>query len=321
VRHVFGKLVMRMSKLRANKGSYDLESSELEDDDDLLPMDKGKSFFRKFRRRFSLDRLDRREKICLLIGLVSIAVIAGVFVIIGVAIGEDQSNSGEGGGNGPSNKNVWENVRLPSSVTPIHYRITLQPNMDTFYVNGTSEIEASVNEETDYIILHVKDITVDTISVDGNSVKKKFDYGENDFHVIQINGRLQKGALMIRLTYHYMLTANELVGFYNSSYLLPNGNKEVLATTQFEPTDARRAFPCFDEPAMKANFTITLIHSSQYHAVSNMPIARTLVAGNDLTRTEFQTSVRMSSYLVAFVVSKFVSRNSSFVSTSGENVC
>jgi len=309
-----------MSKLRANKGSYDVESSEQEDDDDLLPMDKRKGFFRKLRRRFNLDRFDRREKICLLVGLASIVVIAIVFVIIGIAVGEDQSNSEEGGGNSTPTKNIWENVRLPSSVTPVHYRITLQPNMDTFYVNGTSEIEASVNNETDYILLHVKDIIVDSISVDGYSVKRTLEYDENDFYVIQLNSQLKVGVIMIRLTYHYTL-ADGLVGFYNSSYLLSNGGKEVLATTQFEPTDARRAFPCFDEPAMKANFTITLIHSSQYHAVSNMPIASEKVVGNGLTRTEFQTSVRMSSYLVAFVVSKFVSRNSSFMSTSGENVC
>ena len=242
-------------------------------------------------------------------------------MIIGIAVGEDQSKSEEGGGNSTPTKNIWENVRLPSSVTPVHYRITLQPNMDTFYVNGTSEIEASVNDETDYILLHVKDIIVDSISVDGYSVRRTFEYDENDFYVVQLTSRLRVGVIMIRITYHYMLTADELVGFYNSSYLLSNGEKEVLATTQFEPTDARRAFPCFDEPAMKANFTITLIHSSQYHAVSNMPIASEKGVGNGLTCTEFQTSVRMSSYLVAFVVSKFVSRNSSFISTSGENVC
>ncbi|XP_065906392.1 glutamyl aminopeptidase-like isoform X2 [Dysidea avara] len=311
---------MRMSKFRANKGSYDVESSEQEDDDDLLPMHREKGCFKKLRRRFNLNRFDRREKICLFVGLVSIAVIAVVFVVIGVAVGEDQSNSEEGGGNSTPAKHIWEKVRLPSSVIPIHYRITLQPDMNSFYVNGTSEIEANVNKETDYILLHVKDITVDSFSVENYSVKKSLNYDENDYYVVQLNSRLRKGVILIRLTYHYMLTADELVGFYNSSYLLPTGNREVLATTQFEPTDARRAFPCFDEPAMKANFTITLIHNSQYHAVSNMPIAREMDIGSGLTRTEFQTSVRMSSYLVAFVVSKFVSRNSSFVSTSGENV-
>jgi len=309
---------MRMSKLRGNKGSYDMESSEHEDDDDLLPMDKRKGFFRKMRRRFNLDRFDRREKICLLIGLLSIAVIAVVFIIIGVAIGEDQKKSEDEEGGGT---NFWEvDVRLPSSISPEHYRITLQPNMDTFQVNGTSEIEATVHEETDYILIHVKNITVDSFSVENYSVKRKLYYNENDFYIVQLNNRLKKGVILIHLTYHYTLTADELVGFYNSSYLLPNGDKEVLATTQFEPTDARRAFPCYDEPAMKANFTIMLIHDSQYHAVSNMPIANKIDIGSGLIRTEFQTSVRMSTYLVAFVVSKFVSRDSSFISTSGENV-
>ena len=76
----------------------------------------------------------------------------------------------------------------------------------------------------------------------------------------------------------------------------------------------------FDEPAMKANFTISIIHSQEYNAMSNMPIDHVEEVSEGWICTQFKTSVRMSSYLVAFVVSKFVSRNSSFNSTSGEEV-
>lgn len=313
--------MMKMSR----RGNYDVESSDnevIEDEDDLLPKSSSKGLCYKLRRRLRLNRLDRREKLCFAIGIITIVVIAVLFVIIGVAVGEEESNSESNGGasHSPAAPSVWEDVILPSSITPIHYNITLQPDMDTFRVNGTSEIEANVNKETDYIILHSKAMTIATFTVKNHPVKRTFYYEENDFFVVQLTTPLAKGSFVMYLTYNYTLTATELVGFYNSSYTLPNGDKEVLATTQFEPTDARRAFPCFDEPAMKANFTISIIHSREYHAMSNMPVDHVKEVGEKLTCTRFRTTVRMSSYLVAFVVSKFVSRNSSFPSKSGENV-
>ena len=245
-----------------------------------------------------------------------------LFVVISVAIGEDESNSNDNGGNSqtPSTSSIWHEVILPSSITPVHYNITLQPNMETFHVNGTNIIEATVSEETEYILLHAKEMTIGSFTVNNCAVKKTFYYEENDFFVVQLTTPLSKGPVVMTMMYNYTLTATELVGFYNSSYTLPNGEKEVLATTQFEPTDARRAFPCFDEPAMKANFTISIVHSREYNAMSNMPIDHVEEVNERWVCTKFKTSVRMSSYLVAFVVSKFVSRNSSFNSTSGEEV-
>lgn len=304
-----------------------MESSDnevIEDEDDLLPKGNSSGVCYKLRRRLRFSRLDRRERLCFVVGIIAIVVIAVIFVIIGVAVSEGESNSDNnnngGGSHSPVAPSVWEDVILPSSIAPVHYNITLQPDMETFHVNGTSEIEANVNKETDYIILHARDMTIGTFTVKNYAVKRTFYYEDNDFFVIQLTTPLIKGSFVMHLTYNYTLTANELVGFYNSSYTLPNGDKEVLATTQFEPTDARRAFPCFDEPAMKANFTISIIHNLAYHAMSNMPIEHVQEVDEKWTCTRFRTTVRMSSYLVAFVVSKFVSRDSSFLSKSGENV-
>ena len=305
----------------SRKGNYDVESSDndhIEDEDDLLPK-KNKGAWDKLSRRFRVKRLDRREKLCLLVGLVVVAVVAVLFVIIGVAVGDD-SNDGGNNSQTPVAPDAWKDVNLPSAITPVHYNITLQPDMGTFHVNGTSTIEANVNEGTDYILLHTKSMSVVSFSVNNYTIKRFFYYEENDFFVVQLTTPLSKGAIMMHIMYNYTLTATQLVGFYNSSYTLPNGDKEVLATTQFEPTDARRAFPCFDEPAMKANFTINIIHDPEYHAKSNMPIDSVEKVNERWSCTRFKTSVRMSSYLVAFVVSKFVSRDSSFVSSSGEEV-
>ncbi|KFQ38374.1 Endoplasmic reticulum aminopeptidase 1, partial [Mesitornis unicolor] len=96
-------------------------------------------------------------------------------------------------------------------------------------------------------------------------------------------------------------------GFYKSSYRTRDGERRVLAATQFEPTAARMAFPCFDEPAFKARFTITIRREPKHHALSNMPIVKSVNITPWLVEDHFDTTVKMSTYLVAFLVSDFKS--------------
>ncbi|NWS76330.1 ERAP1 aminopeptidase, partial [Crotophaga sulcirostris] len=96
-------------------------------------------------------------------------------------------------------------------------------------------------------------------------------------------------------------------GFYKSTYRTREGELRVLAATQFEPTSARMAFPCFDEPAFKARFSIRIRREPRHLALSNMPVVKSVNISPWLIEDHFDTTVKMSTYLVAFIVSDFKS--------------
>ncbi|KAF1730923.1 Aminopeptidase 2, mitochondrial [Beauveria bassiana] len=124
---------------------------------------------------------------------------------------------------------------------------------------------------------------------------------------ISFAGRLNKGdKAQLELTFDGQLN-NKMVGFYRSGYTKTDGTKGYIATTQMEPTGARQAFPCFDEPALKATFDITLIADRHLTCLSNMPVKfETLVQSRTTSTTrkavKFDTSPIMSTYLTAFIV-------------------
>lgn len=93
-----------------------------------------------------------------------------------------------------------------------------------------------------------------------------------------------------------------------------------MATTQFEATDARAAFPCFDEPEFKSKFIVTLVHQKEYKALSNMPVERVVTRPDDgFVESHFEESLKMSTYLLAFIVCDFAYKESH--TKSGKKVC
>ncbi|XP_023035875.2 uncharacterized protein LOC6650874 [Drosophila willistoni] len=207
------------------------------------------------------------------------------------------------------------NYRLPSDLAPTHYDLYLFPDTETGLFSGQEKITISVNEATDKIILHSLYLNITSQSVlksDGSSVEIKGDLifdSVTEFLTIELSEQLTKGStITLHLGFEGSM-ADKIVGLYSSSYLKADDIRKWIATSKFEPTYARQAFPCFDEPAMKASFRITLVHpvDGNYHALSNMDIDSEVNQGA-FTEVTFSESVPMSTYLACFIVSDFTAK-------------
>ncbi|KAK2705033.1 aminopeptidase N-like isoform X3 [Artemia franciscana] len=209
------------------------------------------------------------------------------------------------------------NYRLPRHFSPILYTVRLLPIIEegNFTIFGDVTIDMVCNENTNHIVLHINDMDVhqETIKVSGEGLEGMMVHHTSfdqitQFFTIHLSGELKAG-MQLSLSMSYLAKLNDILGgFYRSSYFDVNGNRRYIATTQFQPTDARRAFPCFDEPNFKARFAITLGRKKDMTSISNMPINRTVPHENmpDYEWDIYEESVPMSTYLVAFVISDFV---------------
>src|SRR2546425_5033606 len=112
---------------------------------------------------------------------------------------------------------------------------------------------------------------------------------------------IPKGSATLHLVFHGVLN-DELAGFYRSKYTMADGKEGYMAATQFESTDARRAFPCWDEPAAKATFQVSLVAPDGMAAVSNTPIVEEKDLGDGTRLVRFAETPRMATYLLAFVI-------------------
>ncbi|KAK3598030.1 hypothetical protein CHS0354_042397 [Potamilus streckersoni] len=202
----------------------------------------------------------------------------------------------------------WKNVRLPDSVLPIEYNIFLHPNISLSVFQGVANILCKVQKETDFIIFHIKDLNISDYGVklsNGQNilVKENLEYKKNEQVYIRLERPLLTGTQFnLEVKFLGQLTG-KLSGFYKSSYKTDKGEERYIATTHFEPTDARSAFPCFDEPDMKATFQVSIVREKDYITLFNTPLNRSEVyEKGSLMVDHFEKSVDMSTYLVAFVV-------------------
>jgi puromycin-sensitive aminopeptidase len=200
--------------------------------------------------------------------------------------------------------------RLPTSVVPTAYRIRLEPDLDAARFAGTVEIDVELLEAASEVTLNAVALEVAAASVraDGGAELAgaiALDE-EHDRVTVRFATELPVGPHTLSLTFNGYLN-DLLVGFYRSSYTDDAGESRTIATTQFEATDARRAFPCFDEPAFKATFEVTLVVPDGLSAFSNSPILTETVLEDGRREVVFGRTMKMSTYLVASVVGPFES--------------
>jgi tricorn protease interacting factor F2/3 len=196
---------------------------------------------------------------------------------------------------------------LGDNVVPLKYVIEFEPNMKTFRFAGTEEVEVTVKAPTSAIALNAAELGITEAYVEsgGKSQKAAISFRKGLERVtLKVKDKV-KGRARIRLRFTGIHN-DKMYGFYRSRYVV-GGKEQHLLTTQFEPVDARKAFPCFDEPGMKAVFEISMVVDKGLECVSNMPILREADAGRGRKRVIFMPTPRMSSYLVYLGVGNYES--------------
>ncbi len=202
----------------------------------------------------------------------------------------------------------WDDIRLPTFIKPVRYDIELTPNLTSLWVKGIEKFFFTVSEETNFIVFHSKNIDISSRTINERlKVERMLEFPGRDQVYLETDEYMVPGVTYaLRLKFSYMLSEH-LEGFYISEYVDGDGNRKRIASTHFEPTAARRAFPCFDEPHLKAKFLMTITHDRDLVAFFNtQKNFHDDVRGKpDQIRDEFEESVEMSTYLVAFVVCDF----------------
>ena len=204
---------------------------------------------------------------------------------------------------------------LPGAVRPAKYAIKLEPDLNQFTFRGEENITIDVVEATSEIVLNAIELQVEsaTLNKNGTAISAKDIRLDTSRETVTLDfgQSVTPGKGDLALTFTGILN-DKLHGFYRSQYIGPDGGQRYLAATQFEATDARRAFPCWDEPAHKAIFEVTLTIPSGLKAISNTPVVAESQPRPGITELRFAETPVMSTYLLAFVIGDLTSVESQY---------
>lgn len=190
--------------------------------------------------------------------------------------------------------------RLPRTVLPRRYRLELLPDLAVGSFEGEVHIDLEVIEPTSTVLLNADELEISSVTLDATPVAHELE-PDTERLVVHAETPLTPGPATLSITFSGVLN-DKLRGFYRSTFRDAAGDTQVIATTQMQPTDCRRAFPCFDEPEFKAAFEVDLVVAEGLTAVSNGPEIERHTLPDGRVRVRFAPTMPMSSYLVAFVV-------------------
>jgi aminopeptidase N len=188
--------------------------------------------------------------------------------------------------------------RLPKNVVPTHYTIAVVPNVAARTLSGRESIVIEVRSATDIIQFNSLNEILRDVKLDGTRVKHVATDDKAELTTVKLAAPATVGAHTLSFSYSGKIES-EPHGLFAQPYAAANGAQGLLLTTQMEATDARRMFPCWDEPAFRATFKLTVTAPAAWKSVGNMPIVKRVVHG-ELATTTFDVTPKMPSYLVEY---------------------
>ncbi len=186
--------------------------------------------------------------------------------------------------------------RLPKNILPVDYTIAITPDAVARTLQGTESVTLYFKEPSASVVFNSLNQTLDSVLFDGKPVQRVVSNDDQQLTTVTLDSPARAGKHTLAFTYRGKIETIPQ-GLFAQPYLKPDGAQGLLLSTQFESTDARRMFPCWDEPAFRATFRLSATIPSGWQAVSNMPVARR-IAGAQADTVEFERSPRMPSYLV-----------------------
>ena len=194
--------------------------------------------------------------------------------------------------------------RLPRTVRPDAYRLRFQPDIKAGRFAGSVSVTAEAAESTASIVLNSLDLTIEqaTVTQAGRSITAAVATDdESERLTLTLDEPVEPGELVLDIDFNGPFN-DQLVGPYLSRFTDDDGNDHQLVTTQFEATHARQCFPCWDEPDLKATFELQLVIDADHIAVANSAEIGRQAADSGKVEVSFAPTVKMSTYLVAFVI-------------------
>jgi aminopeptidase N len=200
-------------------------------------------------------------------------------------------------------------------VNPVHYTIHLEPDLRAFKSSGSVEISLEAPGAVNEITLNAKELTLVSCKLlrDREFIECQFSVDARRGEVVVRLPEEMSGAITLEMAFMGEIN-DRMVGFYRSRYLA-GSEERYCAVTQFEESDARRAFPCLDHPLKKAIFDIELVIAEELIAISNMPIAKETPMPDGRKMVRFRQTPKMSTYLLFIGVGEF-----EFIEDAGETI-